>query len=116
MGRDLSFWKKKEDLQVKNSEIYEKLTKGKYLDCICDIPSQRILQDFKSEFAEWEYFDDLYFEKGDEAFQLLITKQFVRTDCCGMSQQNMNKIIDILLKYECPLYDPAIDVRFDESW
>ncbi len=116
MGRDLSFWKKKKNIQIENSEVYENLTNGKYLEYICDIPVEKILHDFQSEFAEWKCLDDLYFEKGDEAFQLLLTKQFVRADCFDMTEQSMNKIIDILLKYECPLYDAAIDVRFDENW
>ncbi|MCM1253315.1 MAG: hypothetical protein NC321_10880 [Clostridium sp.] len=100
---------------MKNSEIYKDLSMEKYLDCICDIPSKQILQDFKSEFAKWECSDDSDFENGDEAFQLLITKQFVRADCYSMTEKNMNKIIDIMLKYDCPLYDAAIDVRFDEE-
>ena len=98
MGRDLSFWKEKRKLQIKNSEIYEELTKGNYLDCICDIPSTQILQDFMLEFAEWEHLDDSYFEKGNESFQLFVTKQFVRADCYGMTEENVNKIIDIMLK------------------
>ena len=43
----------------------------------------------------------------------MITKQFVRVDCYNLTEYNMNRIIDIMLKYECPLYDAAIDVRFD---
>ena len=113
MARDLNFWKTKKDLMISNSEIYKNLTKGKYLDYICDIPSKQVLEDFKIEFSEWKYSDDLIFSKGQESFQLLITNQFVRADCYSMSEQNMNKIIDILLKYDCPLYDAAIDVRFD---
>ena len=46
-----------------------------------------------------------------------MTKQFVRVDCYSMTEKNINKIIDVLLKYECPLYDAAIDVRFDgKEW
>ena len=65
------------------------------------------------EFAEWNRSDDFYFEKQREAFELYLTKQFVRVDCYRMTEQNINKIIDVLLKYDCPLYDAAIDVRFD---
>ena len=46
-------------------------------------------------------------------FQLMITDQFVRVDCYGMTEYSMNKVIDILDKYNCPLYDSTIDVRFD---
>ena len=64
-------------------------------------------------FDSWSSKDDGYFENSDEAFQLMITKQFVRVDCYNLTEYNMNRIIDIMLKYECPLYDAAIDVRFD---
>lgn len=73
----------------------------------------QICIDFKKEFSSWNSQDDGYFENGDEAFQLMITKQFVRVDCYNLTEYNMNRIIDIMLKYECPLYDAAIDVRFD---
>ena len=113
MARDLSFWKKKKNVQIKNSEIYEGLSKGKYLDCVYEIPSEQILQDITYEFAEWEQLNGFCFERHYESFQIFITNQFVRVDCYSMTEQSMNKIIDILLKYGCPLYDAAIDVRFD---
>ena len=43
----------------------------------------------------------------------MITDQIVRVDCYGMTEYSMNKVIDILDKYNCPLYDSTIDVRFD---
>jgi hypothetical protein len=115
MARDLSFWKKKENMHILNRDIYEELSKGNYLDCVYEIPSEQILQDIKYEFAEWEQLNDFCFENNYESFQLYITKQFVRVDCYSMTEQNINKIIDILLKYECPLYDATIDVRFDSD-
>jgi hypothetical protein len=113
MSRDLSFWKIKKVTQVDNSEIYQELANGKNLDYIGEIPVNQVLEDFKNEFKEWNIQKSLYFEKGDEAFQLMITNQFVRADCYGMTEYNMNRIIDILYKYDCPLYDSTIDVRFD---
>lgn len=113
MARDLSFWKNKRGIQIKNSDIYKDLSDGKYLDYICEIPSEQILQDITCEFAEWERLNEFCFENRHESFQVFITKQFVRVDCYSMTEQNMNKIIDILLKYDCPLYDAAIDTRFD---
>jgi len=97
-----------------NSEIYLKLSNEEYLDFVDEIPEERIIGDFKRVFSDW-YEDNFYFEKGDEAFDLMVTPQFVRTDCYGMTEDNMNKIIDILYEYGCPLYDSVIDVRFDES-
>ena len=43
----------------------------------------------------------------------MLTKQFARFDCYFMSEDDMNKIIDIMIDHGCPLYDSAIDVRFD---
>lgn len=113
MARDLSFWKVKKITEEKNSQIYMMLSEGKYLDYISDLPSMQILQEFKDTFKEWENTDDLYFTKGDEEFELFITEQFVRVDYYTMTEENLNKIIDILFKYDCPLYDASIDVRFD---
>ncbi len=114
MSRDLSFWKTKRTAEMGNSEIYLKLSNEEYLDFVDEIPEERIIGDFKRVFSDW-YEDNFYFEKGDEAFDLMVTPQFVRTDCYGMTEDNMNKIIDILYEYGCPLYDSVIDVRFDES-
>lgn len=113
MSRDLSFWKTSNNTKVANRDIYFELTNGNNLDYIDEIPVNQILDDFKNEFKDWNIQKGLYFEKGEESFQLMITNQFVRADCYGMTEYNMNKIIDILYKYDCPLYDSAIDVRFD---
>lgn len=116
MARDLSFWKTKEDVDIKNSEIYMKLSEGEYLDCIADLPIKQILQDLRNAFVEWENVDDSYFTKGEAEIQLFVTEQFVRADCYSVTEKDMNKIIDTLLVYDCPLYDSLIDVRFDEEW
>lgn len=115
MARDLSFWKKKENIHIINRKVYEELSKGNYLDCVYEIPSEKILQDIKYEFADWEQLNSSCFENNHESFQLYITKQFFRVDCYSMTEQNINRIIDILLRYDCPLYDASIDVRFDSN-
>ncbi len=59
-------------------------------------------------FKEWNIQTILYFEKETEACQLIITDQFVRVDCYGMTEYSMNKVIVILDKYNCPLYDSTM--------
>lgn len=113
MARDLSFWKTKEDVDIKNSEIYMKLSEGEYLDYIADLPIKQILQDLRNAFVEWENVDDSYFTKAEAEIQLFVTEQFVRADCYSVTEKDMNKIMDTLLVYDCPLYDSLIDVRFD---
>lgn len=115
MARDLSFWKAKKNARAKNSDIYRELSNGSHLDCIYDIPSAQIMEDIICEFANWEQISPSFFENGGESFQLYITRQFVRADCYNVTELNMNRIIDIMLKYGCKLYDSTIDVRFDED-
>lgn len=113
MGRDLSFWRSRKAADISNREIYIKLSDGDTLDFIDEIPTELIMEDFKSEFADWETEDDKSFEKGQEYFEIMSTNQFVRVDCYSVSESGMNRIIDIMQKYGCPLYDSAIDVRFE---
>ena len=112
MAGDLSFWKVKEKINIPNSEIYSALSSGEYLFYIDEIPKNEILKDFNIAFSDWENHKNNY-EKGFEAFQLMVTNQFVRADCSEMTAGNINKIIDILGKYGIPLYDSCIDVRFE---
>lgn len=113
MSRDLSFWKNKNAYSDSHEYVYAKLTEGEFLDYLEEIPVEEIINDFNREFSSWKSEDEKYYENGDEAFELMVTKQFVRVDCYSVSEYNMNKMIDIMLKYDCPLYDSAIDVRFE---
>jgi hypothetical protein len=113
MARDLNFWKTSKKTEDNNA-VYIALSNEEYLEYIDELPKNEIQEDFDKTFNGWEKLDDVHYEKGKEAFELMITNQLVRVDCYGLSEISMNKIIDIMLKYGCPLYDPAIDVRFDD--
>lgn len=114
MARDLSFWQSKGSDDLKNREIYTLLSNGEYIKDLGLLPISDILDDFRECFSNWKCNDYNYFVKENESFQLMLTTQFVRCDCYCMSEFNMNKIIDIMLKYDCPLYDSVIDVRFED--
>ncbi len=49
------------------------------------------------------------------AFQIFTIPQAVRFDCYGMQEADLNSLVDILIEFGCPLYDPQISTRFD-SW
>jgi len=115
MSRDLSFWKIKEKSEAENKDIYKSLSEGKFLTYVNEIPVSQIIDDFHKAFIKWINHDNRYYEKDNEAFELMTTYQFVRVDCYEMTVDNMNKVIDIMIKYDCPLYDAAIDVRFDRA-
>ena len=112
MARDLSFWKENELPEIKASDVYKALLGGEKLDFVCELPTEQILSDVKKEFSDWNQIDAYNYEKDDAAIEIFANDQIFRFDCYSVSEADMNKIIDIMLNYECPLYDSAIDVRF----
>lgn len=81
------------------------------------MPIENILNDLKLEFKDWTIqVGSLDFEKptGKRAFQISFTAQFVRFDY-GMLGEDMNRIVDVMDKYDCPLYDPQVPKRYDKE-
>lgn len=112
MSRDLSFWKNEEIIALKNSEIYAKLSNGETIVGLATLPQDNILKTIDNTLSNWNKLDATHYENNDELIELYITDQFVRFDCYGVLEEHMNLLIDIMLKYDCPLYDVAIDMRF----
>lgn len=112
MARDLSFWKEKESSIMKAADIYKSLLDGEKLEFVCELPTEHILSDVKKVFSDWEQIDAYNYEKDGAAIEIFANNQICRFDCYSVTEADMNKIIDIMLSYECPLYDSAIDVRF----
>lgn len=114
MSRDLSFWKYKEEPVVKHSEVYVALSDGEEVEGIATLPTEAILKSVEQALAAWERMDKCHFRlaKTDECIELYTTSQFVRFNCYGVSEEHMNTLIDIMLKYGCRLYDSAIDTYF----
>jgi len=113
MGKDLSFWKYQDGVYHDNQEVYKKLSDGDFVEGLATLPVSKIINDISANFTDWDKKSDCDFESGNAAFQIFTTEQFVRIDCYGVSDDDMNKIIDILFKYDCPLYDSQISMRFD---
>ncbi|MGB8455898.1 MAG: hypothetical protein WCD89_26735 [Anaerocolumna sp.] len=116
MSYDLGFWNYKNGVYKDNQETYMQLSNKEYVAGIADLPIDEILEHIADEFKDWERCGQYDFESDDRgAFQVMVTKQFVRIDCYGMSKFVMNKFIDILSDYDCPLYDPQVPQRFDKD-
>jgi len=118
MSYDLDFWKYKKDVSLNHQEVYEKCSNGEVVEGLEDLPIKIILEDIQKAFSDWggevntdyPYFTD---PSGKGAFDIYTTNQFVRFDCYRVKGEDMNRIIDIMLKYDCPLYDPQVPKRFD---
>ena len=116
MSYDLDFWKYKNGVYLNNQETYEKCSNEQIVEGLEDLPIESILEDVRVEFNTWRMEEsDLDFEnpEGRGAFQIFTTTQFIRFDCYGMQGEDMNRIIDVMNKYHCPLYDPQVQQRFD---
>ncbi len=116
MSYDLDFWKYKNGVYLDNQSVYEKCSDGEIVEGLEDLPVESILKDISNEFKEWKSdAGDTDFENvdGNGAFQIYYTRQFVRFDCYGMYDDDLNRLIDVMLKYDCPLYDPQVLQRFD---
>lgn len=116
MSYDLDFWKYKKDIYLNHQEVYEKCSEEKTVEGLEDLPIDSILKDIQAEFIDWKNKEsniDYLNPKGNGIFQIFHTKQFVRFDCHDMEGEDMNRIIDIMDKYNCPLYDPQVPQRYD---
>ena len=110
---EFGFWKYKNNAYLDNQEVYENLSNGNHVEGLECLPVQQILLDFENVFAGWEELSPLDYESLNGSFQIFTTPQFVRVDCYSMSEIHINKVMDILLNHNCPLYDPQILERFD---
>lgn len=117
MSYDLDFWKYESGTYLDNQVVYEKCSNEQIVDGLENLPIESIIKDIQKEFFPWKMEEsEVDFEnpKKRGAFQIFTTKQFVRFDCYGMEGEEMNRIIDVMNKYDCPLYDPQVLQRFDE--
>ena len=112
MARDLSFWKNKKNNINDDAKVYENLSAGKMLEFVDILPMNEIYNEIKKAFSGWNWVNEKNFIQDEQMIEVYMTEQFIRFDCHNVAAEHMNAIIDILNKYECPLYDSAISTRF----
>lgn len=117
MSIDLCFWRYEKGEYLDNDEVYRRCSGGEVVDGLETLPINDIIAAFGAEFDGWERSDNggvLMFDGGENGmFELMTTPQFVRTDCRDMNYEDMNRIIDVMHDFACPLYDPSMPQRFD---
>lgn len=115
MGYEMNFWKYKENAPHNNEKVYAKVCcNGEALDELETLPTDEILKEIEQTFSDWTKLDEFTYEKTGSAFTIYSTSQSVRFDCYGMPESDMNILMDILIGFGCPLYDPQISTRFDD--
>ena len=117
MSMDLNFWKYKEGAVHDDDKIYElACCDGKRVEGLENLPINEITKKIASVFSDWIALDNNHYENEERgAFEIFTTSQIVRFDCYDMQEADMNALMDILIDFGCPLYDPQIPTRFD-SW
>ena len=115
MSMDLNFWKYKKGMLHDNNRIYSKACcDGELVEELENLPIDEILDKIASVFSDWTVLDKGHYEKeGRGAFEIFTTSQIVRFDCYDMQEADKNSLMDILIDFGCPLYDPQISTRFD---
>lgn len=117
MSVDLAFWKYKKGEYLDNDEVYRRGSDGLLTDGLEELPADDILSAFSAEFDGWERIENggvyIFDGGGRGMFELMLSPQFVRTDCRGMDYADLNRIIDVMHLFACPLYDPSLPQRFD---
>ena len=115
MSYDINFWKYKEGVYLDNHEVYiAACCNGKTIDGLEELPVDAILDKIAEAFSDWTRLGLKDYEKeGGGSFQIYTTGQIVRFDCYNMTGDDMNRLIDVMLEFGCPLYDPQISTRFD---
>lgn len=117
MSYDINFWKYKEGVVHDDNRIYEQACcDGKLMEELESLPIDEILTRIASVFSDWTALDKNHYEnekEGKGSFEIFSTSQIVRFDCYGMLETDMNTLMDILIDFGCPVYDPQISTRFD---
>ena len=115
MGRQLAFWKYEDGIYLNNQEIYQKSCgNGETVSGLAELPIEAILGRAKKVFREYERLDDYNYGGLEGSFTIYAQPQSVVFDCSfRMSDNELNKIIDLMAEFGYPYYDPQIEVRFD---
>ncbi len=115
MSRDLAFRKYDDGEYLDNKAVYgQTCIEGVETAGLSALPISRILAKVSEVFGDYEKLDEYNYESQNGGFTITATVQSVLFSCSfSMPETDLNKIIEIMAGYACPLYDPQIDVRFD---
>ncbi|AWK05072.1 hypothetical protein HYN56_12855 [Flavobacterium crocinum] len=113
---ELLFWRYLDEIYLNNQEVYEALVEKQEVEGLAVLQIEVIVNRINSVFSDWERVDENSWknQKGKGAFQVITTPQSVKIDCYGTEGKTMNKLVDIMEEFKCPLYDPQVPERYDE--
>jgi hypothetical protein len=115
---ELLFWKYSDGIYLNHHEVYEALDENEEMEGLEKLPVDVILNRINSVFSKWKRVDDNSWKNNDGigAFYVKTTLTSVKIECYGTVGTTMDKLVDIMDEYKCPLYDPQIPQRYDEMF
>ena len=113
---ELLFWRYLDEIYLNHHEVYEALLEKQEVEGLEVLPVELILYRINSVFSKWEKVDENSWKNnsGRGAFQIITTPQSIKIDCYGTEGTTMDKLVDLLEEFKCPLYDPQVPERYDE--
>jgi hypothetical protein len=113
---ELLFWKYKEGIYLNHQEVYEAIEALQEVDGLETLTVTVILNRINSVFSKWERVDEFSWKNNDGpgAFCVKTTSQSIKIDCYGTVGKTMDRLVDIMDEFQCPLYDPQVPERYDE--
>jgi hypothetical protein len=113
---ELVFWKYLDEVYLNHQEVYEAIEEALLVEGLDDLPTAVIINRINSVFSQWERVDEFSWKNNDGpgAFCVKVTPQSIKIDCYGTQGKTMDKLVDVMEEYKCPLYDPQVPERFDE--
>ena len=115
MSYDLVFWRQLPDLSLSPVEITRQLCEQEQqVDGLVELPVGEIVREVEAAFPNITTDGGLtYWEGGDDGmFEIYTSSQHVHFCCRQLLTDHCNTLIEILNRFECPLYDPQVDERF----
>ena len=105
-----------DEVYLNHHEVYEALVEKEEVEGLEILPVEVIMNRINSVFSQWERVDENSWKNnaGKGAFQVIVTPQSVKIDCYGTEGKTMNKLVDVMQEFKCPLYDPQVPERYDE--
>ncbi|MFH6966809.1 hypothetical protein [Flavobacterium sp. FlaQc-28] len=113
---ELLFWRYLDEIYLNHHEVYEALVEKEGVIGLEKLPVEVIINRINSVFSKWERIDENSWKNnaGKGAFQVITTPQSIKIDCYGTEGKTMNQLVDLMLEFKCPLYDPQVPERYDE--
>lgn len=115
MSYDLVFWKSKSGRNESPGSVIDALEADEQVSHVMTLPTDEIKKHLEQVLGnQWSGFDTNMWQGPSCNIDALIDPKYVYLTCYGCNDVTMNLIIDAMKQFECPLYDPQVDQRFDD--